>query len=252
MQLVELKNNLDALVLKVNRPDFIVYDPVQFPRRFTDKRDVEIVGLLSATIAWGKRSMILRNIERMLDEMDQAPYEFIMNADLDGLISDKVLHRTFNFTDFAFMCRGLRSIYNDVDSLEDIFNSENDMFDSISCFGDLMREANKAYPERSHKHISTPKKGSACKRLHLFLKWMVRNDGIVDVGCWNTIKPSQLYIPLDVHVGNSARSLGLLTRKQNDKKAVIELTEQLRILDPNDPIIYDFALFGLSEAGLLL
>lgn len=238
---------------KINVPGFIREDPVQFPRRYGRLRDIEIAGILCATIAWGRRAAILSSCGRMLDAMGNSPYEYLMEADLENFPTEgKAVHRTFSRRDLSFFLQGLRGIYRKYDSLEELFaprTGEKGLWDGITRF----REAMFAAPHREdfQRHISCPEKNSACKRLHLFLKWMVRRDGIVDMGVWERINPSDLSIPLDVHVGNVSRRLGILGRRQNDRRAVEELDAFLRRLDPQDPVKYDYALFGLGESGIL-
>ncbi|MDO5570566.1 MAG: TIGR02757 family protein [Bacteroidales bacterium] len=245
----EVKDFLDEYVLKINTPDFIQNDPVQFPRRYSDLRDIEIVGMLIATISWGKRNMILRDAERMLSEMGASPFDYVMSADLDE-DETYTIHRTFNKSDFQFIVKGLREVYKRYDSMESLFIGK-DNFEGIKSLRDIILCANNMPGHRGEKHVSNPDKNSACKRLHMFLRWMSRKDGIVDIGCWKNVYPSSLYIPLDVHVGNISRRLGLLNRAQNDKKSVFELTNILREFDKEDPIKYDFALFGIGEGGFM-
>ena len=243
-----MKDYLDSLFIKYNTPSFIDNDPVQFPRRYSEKNDIEIVSFLTATIAWGKRSMILNSANKMLNIMGKSPYDFIMSEGFKDLDPDKCVHRTFFNRDFVYYCKGLKHIYSEYQSLEDIFtlNDNHDVWRGIQNFRDKIQEVNDGI---TSVHISNPccdnpKKGSACKRLHLALKWLVRDDGIVDIGIWKKLRPSDLMIPLDVHVGRISRELGLLQRKSNDRTTVEELTSKLRELDPNDPVKYDFALFG--------
>ena len=236
---------------KINVPGFIREDPVQFPRRYGQLRDIEIAGILCATIAWGRRASILSSCGRMLDMMGSSPYKYLMDTDLEHFPTEgKAVHRTFSRRDLSFFLQGLRGIYRKYDSLEELFaprTGEKGLWNGIMRF----REAMFAAPHREdfQRHISCPEKNSACKRLHLFLKWMVRRDGIVDMGVWERISPSDLSIPLDVHVGNVSRRLGILGRRQNDRRAVEELDAFLRRLDPQDPVKYDYALFGLGESG---
>lgn len=243
-----MKDYLDSLAIKYNTLDFIENDPVQFPRRYSERQDIEIVSFLIATIAWGKRAMILNSANKLLNVMGKSPYDFIMSDGFKNLDPDKCVHRTFFNRDFIYYCNGLKQIYSEHQSLEDIFslNDNHDVWRGIQNFRDKIQEVNDGI---SSVHISNPscdnpKKGAACKRLHLALKWLVRNDGIVDIGIWKKLNPSDLMIPLDVHVGRISRELGLLQRKSNDRTTVEELTSKLRELDPYDPVKYDFALFG--------
>ncbi|MDR2465985.1 MAG: TIGR02757 family protein [Prevotellaceae bacterium] len=244
----KIKSLLDEYSSRINAPEFIETDPVRFAHKYTIRQDVEVAAILSAINAWGRRDMILRDIGRILEIAGASPYDFVMSADLDALSGDESLHRTFKRVDLAYLCRGLRGIYSEHSSAEVCFTGR-DMFDGISFFRNAIIAANaSAAPlRRSSKHLSDPEAGSACKRLNLFLRWMVRNDGIVDLGIWKSISPARLYIPLDVHVGRVARSLGLISRASNDRKTVCELTAVLREMKPDDPVSYDFGLFGIGE-----
>lgn len=245
----ELKDFLDQKVQQYNTFDFIESDPVQIPHLFTQKEDIEISGFLSATIAWGNRTMIIKNSKKMIDLMGNAPYDFVMshnNNQLEQL--DNFVHRTFNGVDFVQFIKSLNHIYSNHGGLEAAFakNQEHDsMQRSISEFKKTFFEV--PHLQRTQKHVSDPLNNSAAKRINMYLRWMVRNDKKgVDLGIWNSISPAALSCPLDVHSGNVARKLGLLTRKQNDGKALAELDSKLRLLDPQDPVKYDFALFGLG------
>ena len=244
-----LKEFLDKIVLKENNEEFISNDPVQFPRRFKKIQDIEITGFIISLISWGKRSMILRNAEKILQIMGDSPYEYILKGEFPEPEKTAV-HRTMNMEDFVFICNGLRKLYTEHESMEELF-VDKDMFDGIQDLRDLIIEANNCSGHRAERQLSSPSKGSACKRIHMFLRWMVRNDGIVDIGIWKRIPTSALYIPLDTHVINISRHLGILTRKQNDRKSVEELTHILRTYCPEDPIKYDYALFGLGVSGYL-
>ena len=245
----ELKDFLEEKVIQYNTLEFIDSDPVQIPHLFSQKEDIEIAGFLSATIAWGNRKMIIKNAHRMMDLMGNAPYDFVMShteKDLDTL--ESFVHRTFNGLDFSTFMTSLRHIYQNHGGLENVFNKhqeEGSMQKSIHEFKKLFFEI--AHQHRTQKHISDPLNNSAAKRINMYLRWMIRQDNKgVDLGIWKGIPPSALSCPLDVHSGNVARKLGLLTRKQNDGKALVELDLQLRKLDSNDPVKYDFALFGLG------
>lgn len=242
----DVKEYLDSLVEKNNTEAFIKDDPVQFPHRFNDLRDIEIVSFLVATIAWGNRKMILNNSDKMLGMMGRSPYDYVMSEGWKNLEPDKCVHRTFFNRDLTYYCNGLRAIYQKHNSLEDIF-AVGDTWRGIQNFREMIAEANGA----TSKHISNPcceepKKGSACKRLHMALRWLVRNDGIVDLGVWKRLKTSDLMIPLDVHVARVSRELGLIDRKSNDRQTVEMLTAKLREFDANDPVKYDYALFGVE------
>lgn len=245
----ELKDFLDQKVIQYNTLDFIESDPVQVPHLFSKKEDIEIAGFLSATIAWGNRKMIIKNSLRMMDLMGNAPHDFVMShteSDLERL--ETFVHRTFNGQDFSFFIKSLKNIYQNHDGLESIYSKNQEthsMQKSISEFKKIFFEI--PHQNRTQKHVSDPLNNSAAKRINMFLRWMVRQDNKgVDLGIWKTITPATLSCPLDVHSGNVARKLGLLSRKQNDAKALAELDTKLRQLDSNDPVKYDFALFGLG------
>jgi len=245
----ELKEFLDEKVDLYNRPAFIESDPISIPHQYTKKHDIEIAGFLAATIAWGNRKMILRNANRMMELLDHSPYEFIMNSSNNEIeMIERFVHRTFNSTDLIYFLKALKNIYKHKGGLESIFKS----YQTAESLLPAIHEFHKIFFELSHekrteRHVSDPFKGSAAKKLNMFLRWMVRKDNNgVDFGIWKKIEQASLFIPLDLHSGNTARGLGLLTRKMNDWKAVEELTEVLRFFDPADPVKYDFALFGLG------
>jgi uncharacterized protein (TIGR02757 family) len=243
----ELKEFLDEKVELYNNPKFIESDPIQIPHLYSLNEDIEIAGFLAATIAWGNRKMIINNAKKMMDLMGNSPYDFVMNhseSHLEPL--ENFVHRTFNGKDFVGFVKGLQNIYQNHKGLEAVFSKENPtMQHTISEFKQLFFKT--PHLARTKKHISDPMNGSAAKRINMYLRWMVRKDNSeVDLGIWKTIPPSKLSCPLDVHSGNVARKLKLLTRKQNDAKALAELDQSLRVLDPNDPVKYDFALFGLG------
>lgn len=246
----QLKQLLDEKYFQFNTPDFIESDPIQIPHRFGQKEDIEISGFLAATIAWGNRKMIIRNALRMIDLMDGAPFDFILNAtqaDIEQI--DNFTHRTFNIFDFRYFLTALQNIYKKHGGLEKVFcqgyKQDNTVKSAIKHFRQIFFEL--PHLQRTEKHVSCVSRGSAAKRINMFLMWMVRDDGRgVHFGLWKCIPTSALMLPLDVHTGNSARALGLLERKQNDWKAVEQVTNNLRRFDPDDPIKYDFALFGLD------
>lgn len=249
MNSIELKEFLDAKVEQYNHPQFVESDPIQIPHQFSKKEDIEISAFLTATIAWGNRKSIISNAYRMMELLDHNPYDFVVNHSQNDVSSlNSFVHRTFNAEDFACFIDGLQYLYKHYDGLEPSFvpqKSENSMQPSISRFKQCFFEV--PHPIRSTKHISDPMRGSAAKRINMFLRWMVRpNTTAVDFGLWKSISPSLLSCPLDVHSGNVARKLGLLKRKQNDAVALAELDKNLRKLDPLDPAKYDFALFGLG------
>lgn len=244
-----IKQFLDEKVLLYNHPGFIESDPIAVPHRFTRKEDIETAGFLAATIAWGSRVSIVKNGLKMMELLGCAPYEFVMEHrehHLERL--ETFVHRTFNATDLGYFVKALRHIYTHCGGMEKVFAeavSQTSTQPAIHAFRNTFFSL--PHPARTQKHISDPVRGSAAKRINMFLRWMVRNDARgVDFGLWKSISPAILSCPLDVHSGNVARKLGLLTRKQNDARAVTELDTQLRELDPEDPVKYDFALFGLG------
>jgi uncharacterized protein (TIGR02757 family) len=245
----ELHEFLDLKVSEYNRPAFLTSDPIQIPHTFSLKQDIEISGFLTATIAWGNRKSIINNATLLMGLMDQAPYQFVMeHTDEDLRSLEAYVHRTFNGSDLQYFIPALKHLYTNHDGMEAVFSKhaqKNTLQPAITKFKEAFFEL--PHEQRTKKHISDPGKGSAAKRINMFLRWMVRDASTgVDFGIWKSLSPSQLSCPLDVHSGNVARKLGLLTRKQNDAKAVAELDANLRLLDPNDPVKYDFALFGLG------
>lgn len=245
----ELKPFLDEKVHLYNNPKFIESDPIQVPHQFSKKEDIEIAGFLTATIAWGNRKSIITNANKMMELLDQSPYEFVMqHQDADLEVLQSFVHRTFNGDDFIQFIKSLQHIYKDHHGLEAVFAKHaepNSLQQGIHAFKTLFFDI--PHLERTKKHVSDPLKNSAAKRINMYLRWMVRKDNAgVDFGIWDSLSPAQLSCPLDVHSGNVARQLGLLKRKQNDAKALAELDKNLRKLDPDDPVKYDFALFGLG------
>ena len=245
----DLKDFLDLKVETYNNKKFILSDPIQIAHSYSTKEDIEIAGFLSATIAWGNRSMIIKNSNKMMEIMDNTPFDFVLNHSEKELKSiNSFVHRTFNSIDFQYFIKSLQNIYRNYRGLESVLkptNNDLNYQNSIANFKTIFFEL--PHPVRTEKHISNPLKNSAAKRIHMFLRWMVRNDSKgVDFGLWKTHSPALLSCPLDIHSGNVARKLGLLRRKQNDWKAVFELDSKLREFDKNDPVKYDFALFGLG------
>lgn len=251
MEHTSLKSLLDEKVTFYNRPSFIDNDPVSVPHRYARKEDIEISGFLAATISWGNRVSILKNGHRLMQLMDDQPFLFIKEAgERDLRHFRNFVHRTFNESDCLFFIEALRNIYQNHDGLQAAFadgftGGEKDVYKAIMHFRGLFLST--PHLKRSEKHIADPSCGSTAKRINMFLRWMVRSDkNGVDFGIWSRILPSQLCCPLDVHSGRTARHLGLLERKQNDWKAVMELTHTLRSFDSEDPVKYDFALFGMG------
>ncbi len=249
MTFQEQTNFLNKKVTQYNNTDFIETDPIQIPHLFSKKEDIEISAFLSSTIAWGNRTMIIKNATKIIDFMDRSPYDFIVNHKEEDLaVFDNFVHRTFNNIDIKYFIQSLQNIYINLDGMESLFtpkDQEATMKEALGRFRDFFFSID--HPIRTEKHISNALKGSASKRLIMFLRWMVRQDNCgVDFGIWNSISPSKLTIPLDVHSGKVARALGLINRNSNDWKALEEIDVHLRKMDPKDPAKYDFALFGLS------
>lgn len=249
MEIYELKEFLDEKVELYNNPNFIESDPIQIPHQYTLKEDIEISGFLASTIAWGNRKMIINNSKKMMDLMGNSPYDFVMNSNENDLSClENFVHRTFNGQDFVGFIKSLKNIYENHGGLESIFDKyqgKDSMQNAIVEFKKIFFEI--PHHSRTEKHISDPSKNSSSKRINMWLRWNCRQDNKgVDLGIWKNISPSLLSCPLDIHSGNVARKLGLLNRKQNDAKALAELDSNLRKLDANDPVKYDFALFGLG------
>jgi len=264
---LNLKAFLDVKVAQYNQPGFIANDPVCIPHLFSKKQDIEIMGFWAAILAWGQRVTIINKCKELIHLMDGAPYDFIMNheePDLKKLLKFK--HRTFNDIDTLYFISFFRYHYENYESLEDAFTrppsplkGESDLkfanqTPPLGGRGALALEGFRSYffslpdfPHRTKKHVSAPSQKSTCKRLNMFLRWMVRKDDHgVDFGIWNQIKPADLIMPCDLHVDRVARKLNLITRKQTDWQTAVELTERLKEFDPIDPVKYDFALFGLG------
>lgn len=249
MDEILLKEFLDEKVALYNQPRFIETDPIQIPHSFSRKEDIEIAGFLVAIIAWGNRKSIINSGKRLMDIMKNSPYEYVMDfSEKKAEVLPHFAHRTFNSVDLGYFLMALKMIYQDHSGLEAVFSkyAEADSLQfAIHRFKQLFFK--NPHPPRTQKHISDPLKNSAAKRINMFLRWMVRQDTHgVDFGIWKEISPAQLSCPLDIHSGKIARKLGLLNRKQNDAKAVLELDHALRKLDQADPVKYDFALFGLG------
>ncbi|MCL1992897.1 MAG: TIGR02757 family protein [Spirochaetes bacterium] len=243
------KEELERWYEKVCVAGFADFDPVQFPRRFSQRQDAEIAAFLAAAIAWGRRDLILRSAEKMFAIMGGRPFDFVSSGKYRKLAQGGAggnIHRTFFESDLKYFCRGFNRCFKRYDgTLENIFLRAGGVWQGIALFRDEMARANGGFYS---KHIADPgagEGGSACKRINLALRWLVRG-GPVDLGLWKNISPASLFIPLDVHVSRTARSLGLLERRSNDKKAVMLLTEKLKVFCPDDPVKYDFALFGMG------
>jgi len=250
-----LRAYLDPIVSRYERMSFISRDPISIPHGFDADRDREIIGLFSALLAWGRRDILLRNLSDLCERFDYRPHAFVMQFDRtrDSPRLDGFVHRTFNADDASWLCLGLRRSLEAYDSIEAIatdgLSTETKTIQqNISALSERILSAVPEAPARIRKHLASPESGSACKRLSMFFRWMVRS-GPVDLGLWTKILPHQLVLPLDVHTGTQARRIGLLQRKSNDWRSVLELTGNCRQLDGYDPCRYDFALFGTGEAG---
>ena len=246
----DLKNFLDAKAAKFNRVSFIKDDPISIPHKFKKKADIEIMALFSAVLAWGQRKTIIAKSKELIYRMGGKPYKFIMDYSEEGLKKlEGFKHRTFNDTDLLYFVDFLHRHYSKHDSLESAFIPESgfkSVESSLIHFQEYFIDSENI-PKRTLKHVASPAKKSACKRLNMFLRWMVRKDANgVDFGIWEQIPMSELICPLDLHVERAARTLGLITRKPVDWGTALELTKNLKKLDNNDPVKYDFALFGLS------
>jgi uncharacterized protein (TIGR02757 family) len=249
----DLKTFLDEKVEQYNVPGFIELDPVSIPHLFSKKQDIEIAGLFSATLAWGQRKTIINNCTSLMDLMDRAPHQFVTgHSESDLRRFEGFCHRTFNTTDLLYFIHFLSWYYRGHDSLEWAFTRGRlgiGAEEGLMGFHELVFSLD-GFPPRTKKHVSTPARKSACKRLNMFLRWMVRSDKRgVDFGLWKQMSPSALVCPCDVHVERVARKLKLIRRKQFDWLAAVELTENLKAFDPHDPVKYDFALFGLGLEG---
>lgn len=245
-----IQSFLNQKVLSFNHTSFIETDPIQVPALFTTKENIEIAGFLAATLAWGQRPTIIRNARWLIAHMGNNPIEFLQRVtEDDWIVFSDFKHRTFNGTDCIYFLKALRNIYQNHGGLEQVFTDgysiDRTVFSALVHFRKIFFELE--HEHRTEKHVSDVEKGAAAKRLNMFLRWMIRTDRSgVDFGLWKRIPASALMLPLDVHTGNVARKLGLLTRTQNDWRAVEEITATLREFDPMDPIKYDFALFGLG------
>ena len=246
-----LKPYLDSLVQKIEVPEYIDSDPIQFMHAFESKTDREIAGFFAAIMAWGRRDIVISKVDDLLNRMNYRPTEYVQNfseSDVPELETFK--HRTFKPIDIYWLIKGLQTILKDYGDFEGFWSScyqqaKKEEREFITVFHERFFELHPETPLRTRKHISNPEKNSSAKRLYMYLRWCIRKSK-VDLGIWNFMSPPELKIPLDVHVARQARRLGLLSRKQNDWKAVLELTEKLQVLDPDDPTKYDFALFGLG------
>jgi uncharacterized protein (TIGR02757 family) len=246
--ILSLKDFLDEKVDQFNRPNFIELDPISIPHQYSKKQDIEMAGLLAAVLAWGQRVTVVKKSNELLALMDHSPYEFVCHHQTKDLRRfEKFKHRTFNTTDALYFTAALQNIYRQYESLEEVFlPNTKEEGSGLKRFHQQFFSL-PDFPARTKKHVSTPERKSACKRLNMYLRWMVRSDNRkVDFGLWKKISPASLICPLDLHVERVARKLRLITRKQVDWETALELTDSLRVLDPIDPVKYDFALFGLG------
>ena len=250
-KLLALKPQLDALVEQIEQPDFIDNDPIQFMYAFEDKNDKELAGFFAAIMAWGRRDIVINKVDDLLKRMDYKPADFILNFnESDAAKLEGFKHRTFKPVDIYWLVKTLQSILKKHHTFEVFWElcyqkSKAQKRELIAVFHEEFFSIHPEIPQRTRKHISNPEKNSSAKRLNMYLRWCIRG-GPVDLETMNFMDPSELKVPLDVHVARQARKLGLLKRKQNDWKAVIELNKNLQELDPEDPSKYDFALFGLG------
>jgi uncharacterized protein (TIGR02757 family) len=248
MQQKRIADFLNQKAAWFNRPSFIANDPISIPHLFSHKEDIEIAGFFAAVFSWGNRTTIINKSKALMQLMDMSPHAFCLNhspSELKKLLSFK--HRTFNATDLLYFIDFLHRHYSENKSLEAAFSRHGDSVEKmLTGFHDYFFSTEE-FPERTRKHIATPARGSTCKRLNMYLRWMVRRDkNKVDFGIWKKISPAMLICPVDLHVARVARRFGILQRKQTDWQAALELTGYLRTLDPEDPVKYDFALFGLG------
>ena len=250
--LMELKPLLDMINDEVEQPDYIQYDPVQFMHMFTDKKDIELAGFFAATMAWGRRDIVVVKVDDLLKRMNYQPFEFVMSyeqKDFKALNGFK--HRTFKPIDIHGLILALQNIYHEYSDFESFWETCRDIGlkqkrPFLSVFHERFFSMSSDLANRTRKHVSDPEKGSTCKRLYMYLRWAIRKNSPVDVGIWNFLEPSELLIPFDVHVARQARKYGLITRRSDDWKTVNQLTETLALMNPDDPARYDYALFGIG------
>lgn len=250
--LLELKPLLDRINDSVEKTEYIPNDPVQFMHLFNEKKEMEIAGFLAATMAWGRRDIVISKVDELLQRMKYRPYDFVMDYNqkkFDLLKGFK--HRTFKPIDIHGILLSLQTIFNEYDDFEsfwkecrEIAMNQNRPF--LAIFHERFFERSSDLAERTRKHVSNPEKGSTCKRLYMYLRWTIRKNSPVDLGIWNFMDPSELLVPFDVHVARQARRYGLIKRRTDDWKTVNELTETLKVLNPDDPSRYDYALFGIG------
>lgn len=254
-KLLELKPFLDDLVKNIEKQEYIDDDPVQFMHAFEQKNDKELAGFFAATMAWGRRDIVNAKVEDLLSRMNNSPEEFILGySERDAANYEGFKHRTFKPIDLHWLTKTLQSILLKFQTFEKFWafcydRSKSEKKDLVSVFHDQFFTFHPEIPQRVRKHVANPAKNSSAKRLYMYLRWCLRTNSPVDPGTMDFMSPAELKIPLDVHVARQARKLGLLSRKQNDWKAVLELTNKMKFLDPKDPAKYDFALFGIGILG---
>jgi len=250
--LMELKPLLDMINDEVEQPDYIQYDPVQFMHMFTDKKDIELAGFFAATMAWGRRDIVVAKVDDLLKRMNYQPHKFVMSyKQKDFLVLKGFKHRTFKPIDIHGLILALQNIYHEYSDFESFWETCRDIGlkqkrPFLSVFHERFFSMSSDLANRTRKHVSDPEKGSTCKRLYMYLRWAIRKNSPVDVGIWNFLEPSELLIPFDVHVARQARKYGLITRRSDDWKTVNQLTETLALMNPDDPARYDYALFGIG------
>ena len=250
--LMELKPLLDKINDRVEQSDYIPHDPVQFMHAFSDKKDIEIAGFFAATMAWGRRDIVIAKVDDLLKRMDYDPFNFVMSYNQSEFKRfQNFKHRTFKPVDIHGMILSLQQILTEFHDFEAFWKmcyakgaEQNRPF--IALFHEEFFSRSSDLAERTRKHVSNPEKGSTCKRLYMYLRWTIRKNSPVDVGIWNFMPESELLVPFDVHVARQARRYGLISRRTNDWRTVIELTETLAIMNPTDPARYDYALFGIG------
>ncbi|MDZ7756689.1 TIGR02757 family protein [Rhodohalobacter sp.] len=250
--LMELKPLLDEINDEVEQPDYIQHDPVQFMHMFTDKKDIELAGFFAATMAWGRRDIVVAKVDDLLKRMNYRPHEFVMSYEQKDYFALKGFkHRTFKPIDIHGLILALQNIYHEYSDFESFWKRCRDIgFEQkrpfLAVFHERFFSMSSDLASRTRKHVSDPEKGSTCKRLYMYLRWTIRKNSPVDVGIWNFMEPSELLIPFDVHVARQARKYGLISRRSDDWKTVNQLTETLSLMNPDDPARYDYALFGIG------
>lgn len=256
--LAELKVYLDRINDSVEKPEYIQSDPVQFIHAFENKKDIEIAGFFAALMAWGRRDIVIKKVENLLQRMNYKPFEFVTRYSQDDFSSlTGFKHRTFKPIDIHGLICVLQIIYKEYEDLEEFWSEcyhtgKIEDRPALSILNEKLFCLTPELNNRTHKHLSNPEHGSTCKRLCMYLRWMIRKNSAVDIGIWDFMESSELQIPFDVHVARQARRYGLVSRRSNDWKTVNELTDTLKLMNPDDPVRYDFALFGIGALDLTL